>query len=1435
MKKALWIRVLALILVVCMVTPTAAAAFGRNTGSNRGLFGFLQNLWSWVTDLFEKEEPAATEPVVTQPAMTEAPETEPAETAPPQTEPEETEPVETEPEETEPVETEPEETEPVETEPEETEPAETQEEMVLDLIEDDTTVENGEMLRAATFALRPVSADTYAVGTAVEEETDTVLKYFPVTLYDYDADTINAATDELDDDLTVREGIYFSDGSPTYSKSSSADLSAFEEGQYYIQNIRAAENNVNSWLQAHSDNKIYAVSKANATLWTLEIEGGEYYLRCTIDGKEHYLIVGTNGDSDGYTTTKTPITLSAFSNPEGVQLSQNGYYLCQWGSTTAEEFGGYNVNNDGGNGMRFYKEDGTLVAPGEVTTQITSGYEEWNRWDKASGSNDNGQKFYTGLVESTLNAHKDIVFTKPDGGIFNSDASVKKIYTNVEMPFVYENGTYTFDASENGVYFHENAEQGSTGTAASNTRLYFNQKYTQSNAGTYGDGSTTVWAPFNDSTLFTEGTMNYHFGMRATIPFSMTPNGRMKATDDDSDPIVFTFSGDDDVWVFIDGQLVGDLGGIHNRLDLEINFATNTVTYSESNAVDAVTGSYNDSDFVLKQQLFEGLITQDRVTFAASESHELTIFYLERGQGSSNSKIQFNLPMKDTVTVTKHATQSWTDDGSNDGEGSITPLTAEEQVIVDRIDFGFTLYKSADSGQTFSVVANTNYYLINASGQVLSMPSTDSNGHFYLKNGQSARFITELDADDGVTYYVVEDDVSNLGFVTPDYNFGGEAADGFTANGLSYAKGNLIPEQILDLPAENEAQNNESYHVTVKGSDQSEDSLVFICENYLDADLPNPSARPAEDKIVIDYGLPVEIDVLANDLYRGNSIELISVTGSGLTVNAETGATEGGTAPLFGTAVINNGKITYTLNTQLTDVEVLNYVIKVTGAVTNDVTGTTTTASEFAVGTVYIIPATTMYYEENFGTLVTYEGNGWQADPVTESTYTNATQEPGVVGTVGDSPYGSDVAYLNDSHDSNGTSKYAKTTDGAVRFYYTFTGTGTSFYVRTGSNTGTMRITLRKNNASGEKLQSFYRDSSYDSEGNEYNPFDKDTKYLYNIPVCSFTDLDYGTYYVEVVVAKENAKLGYKGEFWLDGIRIYEPMDAFDDDYEITESAYTSDAEANMVNVTLRNKLISEVSLVEQTEIILTVAKDEEGNDIYTEETVLDEDGNPVLDENGNPVVEQVPVMVETEVPVMITKISVATDEEGNVLYREEAVLDEDGNPVLDENGEPVVELIPLMVETEEPLVLPEWPDDGSFVLFTDNNGELKTAADYVSFGPKEEVYIYDGQRVSFSLYDWDPNTNKLYMGIKAPTGSGTVLIGGTSISIQNASDCYFDISNYATVTTDADGVKTATFTLKAAKDSLISLTNIKVTGNAEFIIIDTQEDVDIEGSEGEE
>ena len=151
----------------------------------------------------------------------------------------------------------------------------------------------------------------------------------------------------------------------------------------------------------------------------------------------------------------------------------------------------------------------------------------------------------------------------------------------------------------------------------------------------------------------------------------------------------------------------------------------------------------------------------------------------------------------------------------------------------------------------------------------------------------------------------------------------------------------------------------------------------------------------------------------------------------------------------------------------------------------------------------------------------------------------------------------------------------------------------------------------------------------------------------------------------------------------------------------------------------------------------------------------------------------------------------------------------------------------------EDGTTSPVWNGNG-FVLFTDIDGTLKTAESYESIGPKEEVYMYSGQSVTFSLTGengWDPNSNTLYLGIKAPTGSGTVTIGSTTLTITNAADCYYDITKYGAVTTDeTTGVKTITFTITAGENCLISLTNIKVTGNAEFTIYDSN--VNVEGDE---
>lgn len=1078
----------------------------------------------------------------------------------------------------------------------------------LTLVEDESTVEEGTALRASTYALTTAST----LSTPSAQANTTTLKYFPVTLYDYDKTTINNATHQVEVNNGLGNtwnGIYFSNGSPA------AESYTYSTGGYTYSsaNVKYSNSGYNSYTN------------------------GSYY-------------VDVNGTK--YVVTDITCTRSG----------KNGSYTYKWTIT----YNGGSTTSSNSN-ITLY----TRKASNTVTTNSLS-YAAWNWWNKNTNSNNNGQYTYSGLVNSTLDANKNISFTKPDGGIFNSDATVKSIYTNVEMPFVYENGTYTFDASQNGVYFSANSSQGST-AAQSNGRLYFNEGNPQSNGGTYGDGSSTVWMPFNSTqNISGESNCNYHFGMAATIPFTMTANGKMNQNDDSSEDITFSFSGDDDVWVFIDGQLVLDIGGIHNRLDATINFAENTWSLSKSNTVNVAVADYNGA--AISGKLFNddngtGTLNQTRENFAATDSHELTIFYLERGAGSSNCKIQFNLPMKDTVSVTKRATQSISSDGT------VSPLTAAEQAVVDNIDFGFTLTKNG------TPVANTNYNLMNANGQVISTPSTDANGHFTLRNGQTARFVGEI-VTGGAEYQVVEDAVEAKGFKLPTYTYSGTAAGGFTVSSTSYAKGSDIPSTT---------QNLTSAAVTAKGSDEAEDSLSFVCENYFDANLPNPSSRPVDDQIVVDYGLPVVIDVLANDVYRGDSIEITDVTGA-----------------QYGTATIENGKITYQLTKQLTGVEVLTYTAKVTGSGNSG--STTTTDSESNTAKVYIIPATSMYYEENFSDLVNFTGS-WsgvgtaQTDP----------QEPGVVGTVGDSPYGSDAAYLNDGGDSNGSSKYVDTTNGAAQFSYTFTGTGTSFFARTSGTAAYMRVVITDKD--GNTVYSGYRNNIYKSvEGTDVGT-------LYNVPVFTYEADNYGTYTVTVNIAKVNEKLNYGKDFYLDGIRVINPLDSSDENISIANAAYGTDGEANMTVATLREKLIGEAQLNEDNTI--------------------------------------------------------------------------------------------------------SWNEGDNFVVFTDNNGAITSAEEYRSNGPKEEVYLNNGQSVTFSLKDWDANTNKIYLGIKAPLGSGSVSINGNTLNLSNAADCYYEISNYANITTDEDGVKIATFEIKATS-SLVSVTNIKVTGNAEFVIVN-QEDITVD------
>ena len=1322
-------------------------------------------------------------------------------------------------------------------------------------------------------------------ATVTEETVTTELIYFPVTMFNYDDATINAITDSMDEDTSDREGIYFTgDSSKTNTET---DLSVYVDGQYYIQSFPASQNDVDSWLyyNASGTNSQYICAtsdSADATVWTLTNKGNnQITLSYEDEGTTYYLTFG-NGTSNR-TTTETTLTLVNYpgntaDNNTGVQIQLGSYYLNQWGGNTKTVYGGYNVADRSGNVMVLYRvgDDDTDSEAVVNTTKIVDTYEPYNLWAYRSSGNSAQNMFYTGLVKDKLNANNEIVFTVNDPGIFTYDASAptvtndgtKDIYQYVGLPFVKnDKGYYTFDSDAHGTYFADTDSDGvsdpGNGTSDNYFDLYFDYQNTQGWSGMssqFGDKSSNLWAPYNTNENDTgKSAIDYHFGMRADIPFSMTSNGRIKSTDDTSEPITFTFAGDDDVWIFIDGQLVIDLGGIHNRIGATIDFANNTITYfrPESNGKDLDIGSFNDSenyplneDGTITVKLYndaesEGALGQTRADFAADEQHEMSIFYLERGEGTSNCKIEFNLPMRDTVLITKDATKSWSEaqdeaDG-DEGDGTVE-LTAKEQAAVDKLNFGFTLYKkvaktSEDTEAAVEYelipVANTNFYVQDKDGNILDIQSTDSYGKFYLKNGRTAKFMTDIPAE-GVTYYVVEDALPE-GFLTPDYQYAGVATNGFDYSGVALEKdedGNYVEVEKSghvsnaadlgehELPLGDDVE-CKSYEITVYGSVEAIDSIEFICTNYLDEELPNPTALAYEDIIVIDYGLPVQIDPLENDLFRGDEIEIVAWGGEDLTLNevlnslgtavpdgeaggtSWTGNVDGSEADFnFGKVIFNdvdyteiesvddnsNATYTYTRDTfdyklteQLTEVEVISYIVKVSSTIKNETTDVETTAYRYALAKVYIVPATIMYYEENFSDLVTFTGSGWDATFTTSNAANvSAYQEPGVVGTIYDSTYGSDAAYLSDNGDSNGTYRFGDTTNGAIRFTYTFTGTGTSIFARTSASTGYMQVKIYKGtDTSGTYENIYYRDTYWKDD----NGVDENGDTLYNIPVFTDEDLDYGTYTVVCTVAKkgtptEGNTAGSGNEFYLDGIRIMQPLNQ-DSDAKMVEkalSAYATDGEANLDVVTLRYKLITDA-------------------------------------------------------------------EEGVVTW-----------------------------------------DGENYVVMTDINGEIVTAEVYTSIGPKEEVYLAPGQTVTFSLKYWQPEGLKLYMGMKAPFGSAQVNIGHKSYTLNNAPDCYYDVAaNYASLVTeteqattdegyylftDASGnviiekydeetdsflyyyengnqanvtlddltelmteyyVVTYTFT---ASDSIVSLTNIKVVGSYEFTIIPS---IDINGDETQE
>lgn len=155
--------------------------------------------------------------------------------------------------------------------------------------------------------------------------------------------------------------------------------------------------------------------------------------------------------------------------------------------------------------------------------------------------------------------------------------------------------------------------------------------------------------PAYDKTLYkTQGTNDYYFGMYVEADFSQPKNGQLK-----NGNMVYEFNGDDDLWVYVDGVLMLDIGGIHDAHSGSINFATGDITY------DSVSGTTIKAQFQAAGVFPDGSPWDDsRVseffngnTLKDFTEHNFKMFYMERGAGASNLKMKFNLEVIPTYEV----------------------------------------------------------------------------------------------------------------------------------------------------------------------------------------------------------------------------------------------------------------------------------------------------------------------------------------------------------------------------------------------------------------------------------------------------------------------------------------------------------------------------------------------------------------------------------------------------------------------------------------------------------------------------------------------------------------------------------------------------------------------------------------------------------------
>lgn len=1237
--------------------------------------------------------------------------------------------------------------------------------------------------------------------TAAEDDvTEYEIVYFDSTLYNYDLDKYNAAAD--------------------------AAAEAESDGSTTTTDVVVAQNSASSLNNNGSSSTYYALmTELSSTLsgsgnYTYSVSYNGIWQTATI-----YLVLATDSSGSNSVTIATVATVTQWNettqtatgtaNISSVSNLSNynyvGLMIVRSGNTWVGSNGEVSFKltgtvTDSSATQPIYMVDSSWIEEGD--TVVSDGDDtyvigdktlyDWNIWtgwdltgDTVTESDESG--VYSGLASSTLDVDGNISFNYPEGGLFDSDTIVKDIFTDVGMPYIWDGTYYTFDSDLYDVYWSD--DEGPT--SESTLDINFDKKIMGSKVDGY---QYKGFFPF-DGESDTQAT--YNFGMHTQVSFYLTEDGDIAGTTND---MIFEFHGDDDVWVYVDGILVLDIGGIHSAISATIDFSTDYDSDGMTATVGGQATAFGNIEGLLEKLGYDETTNK----YDVETEHTIDIFYLERGQQESNSYIRFNLTPLNTLTIEKNV--------------SDTLL----ELLGDDAEFTFYLEKYDEGTDEWNkLVGSYEYTLYHADGTHITGCYTDADGTFKIKNGEQAVFIAAsgLGLIEGEVFRAVEDTsayedynmstsweatsgydstytsgtksedklvdynitkgetvlaINNESFnetilspwtesfidtstfsAGPTYDLlYDEETDTYTGRdyyfrianeGSSVAEYGYLKRQLtnVDITTTNVygetvdivytvtiairsntlgntglvlSANGVSTNVVAYATDEyetyqltgvvpNEDGLItvtldgnlaagytisvddlkitantgeklegadytLICYNMIEANL-------SDDTIVIDYGKSVSVDVLDNDTIEDTKQAYISWADA-VDSNKDSLGYANSYAK-YGRYTYSADTIKYTPTSYLNGVERIQYGV---GTYTTDINAI-----------LAIIPATTVYYEDDFGYSTTgsgivYTGN-WST--IGTSSTADTYQNTDYVGSEDANNYGYDEAYDSDATFSAGSAHVVDGDSQTTTASFTFSGTGFDIISRTDTGTGMVVVRV------------------YDADGNRVavipviNTRVSSTA-LYQIPVINWSTETYGTYTVEITVSAANYFTSAT-TFYLDAIRIYNPVDVSDGSVDADEAAaaYEADGEANAKIEELRNLVINA--------------------DSFNSNNSGDVDGIVYLD----------------------------------------SVEGYDGSSV----------------------------------------------SDYATIGPNNELYLSGGSAIAFN-FSADDSLATVHIGSKSPTGSAILKVvdvaadGSYEVytkTLSTATDMYYDITEYC-----ESGHTIIIMNSSADTGSVLSLTNVKMT-----------------------